>query len=755
MIGIGGCEVRLIVITVSRAAAAFCGAMLLTLPVAANIPVEEKGTLHSVPRASGEIVLDGALDEAAWTDALQVDLDYEVEPGENIDPPVRTTCLVTYSDRHVYFGFRAYDPDPSKIRARYSDRDRAWEDDWVGIVLDTFNDQRRAYELISTPLGVQIDAINDEVGNSYDTSWNAIWKSAGRITADGYEVEIAIPFNQIRFRQEDSGQVWGFDAIRSYPRGQRHHIGIFPRDRGSNSYLNQTVKLVGIDGVSPGKNLEIIPTVTGSRTDAQAAEGEGELESGDAASDLGVSVRWGITPNMSLNAALNPDFSQIEADALQLDANEQFALFFEETRPFFKEGADYFNTDLQLVHTRSIADPSSAGKLTGKNGKHTWGVFSAQDDQTNLILPGPEGSSGGIFDISNTSSAGRYRYDFGGNSTIGAMVTDRRGQGYSNSVIAADTVYRITDSDMVKASFAQSRTEYNEEMGQGEGEIVDEAVTLEYNHGVRGWWVNGRYEDFGDDYRSDLGFRPRVGYRSLWAGGAKVWWGEDDNPWFRKAWGASVEKSEFQDGSPLEEKVATWANAKGPRESVFVGNLETGKRVYNGTEFDIWGAEGEFFVQATGDLAFSYLVSGGDWIDFTHTRPARRLFMRPSVRYTAGKHLYIHFAHLFSQLDVDGGRLFRIQAPELRVIHQFNTRAFLRLILQYQHAERDLSLYDNPERYDANRKDLFTQFLFTYKINPQTALYVGYSDNQFADDSFDMTRTDRTFFMKLGYALVR
>ncbi len=735
-------------IALSRAAAIIC--LLL-------LPGHLAAAAYPVPRATTAIVMDGSLDDPAWEDALQIDLEYEVEPGENIDPPVRTTCLVTYSDRHVYFGFRAYDPEPSKIRARYSDRDRAWEDDWVGIVLDTFNDQRRAYELISTPLGVQIDAINDEVGSSYDTSWNAIWKSAGRITADGYEVEMAIPFNQIRFQQTDGEQIWGFDAIRSYPRGHRHHIGVFPRDRGSNSYLNQTIKLEGMEGVSPGKNLELIPTVTGSRTDSRTDLADADLATGDTESDLGVSVRWGITPNMSLNGALNPDFSQVEADALQLDVNEQFALFFRETRPFFKEGADYFNTELGLVHTRSIADPSAAGKLTGKNGKHTWGVFSARDDQTNLMVPGPERSSGGIFDFSNTSSVGRYRYDFGSNSTIGGMLTDRRGDGYSNLVISADSVYRISDADLVKASFARSRTEYNDEialsLGLGQGEITDEAVTLEYNHGVRGWWVNANYQDFGDDYRSDLGFRPRVGYRSLWAGGAKVWWGEEGKPWYRKAWGASVERTEFQDGSHLGEMVSTWANAQGPLESQLAGSFEAGNRVYNGVEFDIREAEAGAFVQATGDLAFSLDISAGDWIDFRHTRAAERLFLRPSVRYTAGRHLYIHFSHIFSRLNVDGGTLFQIQAPELRLIHQFNTRAFLRLILQYTEIERDPSLYFDA--VDAKTEDLFTQFLFTYKINPQTALYLGYSDNQFADDTFDMTRTDRTFFMKLGYALVR
>ena len=127
--------------------------------------------------------------------------------------------------------------------------------------------------------------------------------------------------------------------------------------------------------------------------------------------------------------------------------------------------------------------------------------------------------------------------------------------------------------------------------------------------------------------------------------------------------------------------------------------------------------------------------------------------MRPSFRYTAGRHVYIHFSHILNQLDVDGGRLFRAHAPELRLIHQFNTRAFVRLILQYTRIERDPSLYTEP--VDAQSEHLFSQFLFTYKINPQTALYVGYSDNQVADDEFDLTRVDRTLFMKVGYAFVR
>ena len=180
------------------------------------------GDPHVVTRATSEITIDGFVDEPAWNDALALELEFEVQPGENVPPPVRTQVLITYDEDRVLVAFRAFDPDPERIRARFRDRDHAWQDDWVGIVLDTFNDERRAYEFLCNPLGVQTDAINDNVNNRYDVAWDAIWESAGRLTDLGYEVEIAIPFNQLRFQNIDGPQVWGVDAIRSYPRGERH-----------------------------------------------------------------------------------------------------------------------------------------------------------------------------------------------------------------------------------------------------------------------------------------------------------------------------------------------------------------------------------------------------------------------------------------------------------------------------------------------------------------------------------------------------
>jgi len=742
----------------SRVLAVFVFVGVVGLPTLSAEPVSISApTSHQVRRASSPIDLDGALTENTWNTALQIDLNFEVRPGENTEPPVRTVCLVTYDDRFVYFGFRAFDPDPSKIRARYSDRDRAWDDDWVGIVLDTFNDQRRAYEMFSTPLGVQIDAIRDDVGGEYDDSWNAIWESAGRITDQGYEVEMAIPFSQIRFQSTDGEQTWGFDAVRLYPRDQRHQFGAFARDRANNSYLSQALKLVGMEGASPGRNLEIAPTLTGSRTDTRTSLPNGTLQSGDPSSDLGLSLRWGVTPNVSLNGAYNPDFSNIEADVLQLDVNQQFALFFRETRPFFLEGADYFNTGLDLVHTRTVADPSSAAKLTGKTGRHTWGVFAAQDDVTQIVLPAADGSSSGSFSSSNLATVARYRYDFGKNSTVGAAVTDRRGSRYANSVVSADAVIRISEQDSIRASIAISETEYNAEMistlGAPPGSLGDEALNIDYNHGERGWWVFASYRDFGDGFRSDSGFRPRVGLRSFEASGAKVWWPDQDGFINRAAWGASIDHTERQNGALLDEGVSSWFNIQGPRDSFMSIFASASDRVFAGVPFDVWSVDLDYNVQATANMRLSLDATFGDWIDFAHVQPAERMTLRPSVRYLFGRHFSLNLAHIYSLLDVAGGRLFRIHAPEVRVIQQFNAKAFVRLILQYTDIQRDPTLYTSV--VDANTQTLLSQFLFSYKISPQTALFAGYMDNQLGTDAYDLTRTDRTFFLKLGYAWVR
>ena len=335
---------------------------------------------YIVPKIESKITVDAVLDETAWQDALVLELKYEVRPGENVTPPVRTEVLLTYDAKNFYAAFRCYDPDPSAIRSHLRDRDTLGGDDWIALILDTFNDERRSFDFIVTAQGVQFDQIEAQSGE--DPGWDTIWKCASKITDWGYTVEIAIPFLSIRFQRKHGPQVWGFDAVRRYPREHAYHIGLFPRDRSNNCYMCQAIKIKGFEGASPGRNIEFDPTVIGFRSDERKDFPHGDFKKQSQEAELGLTAHWGITPNLTSNFTLNPDFSQVEADAQQLDINEPFALFYPERRPFFTEGTDFFAALENIIYTRTMRDPSWGLKLTGKEGAtplaHTSFVMKSQ-----------------------------------------------------------------------------------------------------------------------------------------------------------------------------------------------------------------------------------------------------------------------------------------------------------------------------------------------------------------------------------------
>ena len=156
-------------------------------------------SISDLAKTTETITIDGVLDEAAWQHATKIQIDNETGPGGNIPARVATVAYLIENGEALYVAFDARDPDPSQIRAYLRDRDSAWNDDFVGIVLDTYNDGRRAFEFFSNALGVQMDATNDDVNQNEDTSWDAIWDSAGKINEQGYIVEMEIPLSQLRF----------------------------------------------------------------------------------------------------------------------------------------------------------------------------------------------------------------------------------------------------------------------------------------------------------------------------------------------------------------------------------------------------------------------------------------------------------------------------------------------------------------------------------------------------------------------------
>jgi hypothetical protein len=712
-----------------------------------------------IAAAAGDIAIDGTLDEPAWAAATEIGLPIEVAPGENTPAPVATVCRLTYDRRILYLGCRAEDPEPGAIRARLTDRDQALDDDLVGIRLDPFHDGRRAFEFYVNPLGVQIDQFRDDLGNdrmgdNEDTSWDAIWDSAGRITATGYEVELAIPFSSLRFPETDGQRAWGFGLLRLRPRRDRVELSSEPRDRNRDCQVCQLSTLTGLEGMTPGLHLELDPTVTAERADRREPPGSGEMESGEVEVEPGITLTWGPLPDVILSGALNPDFSQVEADALELDVNRQFAIQYPERRPFFLEGADLFATPLTTVFTRNVADPDWGTKVTGKRGGNAFGAFVAEDARTTILLPAAERSTLAELGEDSLDAAVRYRRDIRGGGALGLVATAREAGAYRSGVAGFDGLLRFTSVDSLRFQLLGSSTRYPSrfaaEHGQPQGGFDDRALYLFLIHDSRDWRLQAQYEDIGEDFRADLGFLPQVDRRYGKALAERTWWGGPDDRWIRLSAGVDTSRTDDQRGGPLERLDEVWVIFEGRRELVVFTQAADRERTLGGRRFRNRYVEGRAGVRVHPVVELGVEWNVGDDVDLAGLRPADQATIAPSLTWTPGRHLRATLEHQRQELDVEAGRLFTAGLTELRLVWQFTRRSFARAIVQYRDLERDPELYAEP--VEARTERLFGQLLFSYRLNPQTVAYLGYSDVQLGTGQIDLQRAERTFFVKLGYA---
>lgn len=329
-------------------------------------------------------VIDGKLDDDVWKSASVFKDFYQWRPSDTATASARTEVFAGYDSRFIYFAFHAYD-DVAKVRANVAKRDNIFDDDVVGLILDTFNDKRRAYELFFNPLGIQQDGFLTEGGDD-DFSVDIVMESKGTLTPDGYTVEVAIPFKSLRY-EAGKGKLWGVHILRQIKHVNGEQDSWMPISKDQSGLLSQAGHITGLEGISTERTLELIPSLTLSETGkrkapitvAQIAQG-GRFVNEPIKFDPGLTGKYSITPTVTLDFAVNPDFAQVESDQLVVTANQRFPIFFEEKRPFFLEGIDIFRTQIAAVHTRAIIDPDYAVKLTGKVGRNTFGLLLASDN---------------------------------------------------------------------------------------------------------------------------------------------------------------------------------------------------------------------------------------------------------------------------------------------------------------------------------------------------------------------------------------
>ncbi|MFK7956582.1 MAG: DUF5916 domain-containing protein [Lysobacterales bacterium] len=709
-----------------------------------------------VPQIDASISVDGELDEPVWQQARQVELPLQTFPGENTPAPVATTVYLIDSGTSLLVAFRAEDPDPSAIRAFFRDRDSAFQDDFVGVALDTFNDERRALEFFANAYGAQMDLILDDVNDNEDESWDAIWDAAGKVHDFGYVVEMDIPYSALQLPADTDGpRIWGIDLLRFYPRDFRYRLSNNPQQRGLNCYLCQLEKFQGFANAKQGRDIEVTPTITVTRNEQRDEVTDASLVSGDVDIEPGLDVSWGVTPNITLNGTLNPDFSQVEADVAQLDVNTTFALFFPERRPFFLEGADFFETPINAVYTRSVVDPDYGLRMTGKTGANAFGVFLADDTVTNFLVPGSLGSDLATLDQASTNAVVRYRRDILNNSSVGLLLTARQGDDYHNHVGGVDALWRLTDSDAISFQYlmadSENPTSVVDDFGL-EPETSGDGYRVSYEHNERNWFSSVRYEDYDDEFRADLGFFSRNNFDRAVVGAGYRWWGEAEKNWWNRIQIYSdYDITHDNDGLLLEEELEFSANIQMPLQSFVSVGFGARDRFFDDVLFreNFYSVYAE--TQPWSGVRLEMFARFGDQIDFANTQLGELTQINPELDLNLGKHLSISLDHTYQQLKRDEGEIFTANQTDLRFSYQFNLRQRLRLTVQYTDVERNQALYQ--DEVDVRSKRLGTQLIYSYKVNPRTVLFAGYSDNGLDNDEVDsIVTTSRTLFVKLGYA---
>jgi len=491
----------------------------LTTGKSARVLPPEKASPVKVPLFGTAPVIDGKLDDEVWKSAAVFKDFYQWRPSDTAAASARTEVFAGYDSRFIYFAFHAYD-DPAKVRASVAKRDSIFDDDSIGLILDTFNDKRRAYELFFNPLGVQQDGFLTEGGND-DFSVDIVMESKGSLTDDGYVVEVAIPFKSLRY-EAGKGKLWGVHILRQIKHVNGEQDSWMPISRDQSGLLSQAGHITGLEGISTERTLELIPSLTLSETGkrkapvtaAQIANG-GRFVNEPIKFDPGLTGKYSITPTVTLDFALNPDFAQVESDQLVVTANQRFPIFFEEKRPFFLEGIDIFRTQIAAVHTRAIIDPDYAAKLTGKVRRNTFGLLLASDNGPGNFTEEERVTANPRF-VDKNASVGilRLKRDIGkADSFIGFLGTYNRFVDRYNALGGFDGRFRV-DKQTVFSWQVLATSSRRNFFFPDEGKFLDRRkkgfiYAVDYNKDGRHFGYDLSMVGRTQYYRADVGFNRR------------------------------------------------------------------------------------------------------------------------------------------------------------------------------------------------------------------------------------------------------
>ncbi|MEO8294501.1 MAG: DUF5916 domain-containing protein [Gemmatimonadota bacterium] len=734
----------------------------------------------SIPRIEAEVVVDGNLDEPAWQQATRLNGFSQYEPVDGRPAEENTEILVWYAPNAIYFGIIAHDRQPGTIRATRADRDNIDSDDHVIIYLDTFNDRRRAFFFAVNPLGIQQDGVRSEgassagniFGGSIDKNPDYLYESRGHVTDQGYVVEVRIPFKSLRYPGSGE-QSWGINFLRRIQRTGYNDTWTDVH-RASASFLLQAGTITGLHDLHRGVVVEAQPFVTASANGARDTFGNFNREQVDP--EAGVNFRVGLT-NLSLDATVNPDFSQVESDVSQVTVNQRFALFFPEKRPFFLEGIELFSTPNQLVYSRQIENPIAGAKVTGKFGNFGLAYLSAVDQ---VDEDGDGSNEDVLFNIT------RLRRDFGSNSVAGVTFTDRsllNSPGY-NRVLAGDVRYVFAKLYYLEGQVGGSWTT------NGAGPAVSSPLwKLEFDRTGRAWGFNYQLNSIGENFITRSGFVNRrdvqtiSGFNRLTLYGKRGAFLENYTTFFgpRRIYhygdlgGDAIEGSEEMHNS-FKFRGGWSVDAQINREFV-----DFDAQDYSLYEVDTGAGGPQPFATASGSsgptislgvktptfqlFSASASVGFGQTAIFAEAADGNGLQLNGSIALRPSRGLRVELSTQVQRLKraTDGSEFARSIIPRLKVEYQLTRSIFFRVVGDYV-SQRVSALRDpatglpilvggSPVQASSDN-DFRLDLLASFEPTPGTVAFFGYGSSMVSGRTLgfrDLERLNDGFFVKLAY----
>lgn len=723
----------------------------------------QPGPPLAIQRAAGPITLDGDLSDAGWQGVTPITNWFETHVGDNVEPQVKNVAYLTYDDHYLYAGFRFEDPNPRAIRAPLGDHDAVPSStDYAGVIVDCRNDGKTARMFLANPHGVQYDALTSDVTGE-DSSPDFYWDAVGKVTDTGWNLELRIPFSSLRYTNT-AAPTMGVLLYRNYPRDRRYQFFSARLPRDVSCFVCNSSKLTGLADLPHGSHLVVAPFTTAAQNAVPrgATLGNG-LNAGDVKSDGGVDVKWNPLADAALDATVRPDFSQVESDAAQITANERFALSYPEKRSFFLEGVDLLSTPFTAVYTRTITSPSAGLRATGRFGTTAYSALVTRDRGGGLaIIPGSQGSEYALQDFRSDAAVVRVRHDIG-NSFVSVLATDREIDGGAyNRVFGPDFQWRPNSADNVtgQALWSASHTPRRPDLAsEWDGRALsDRGLVLNASHNTAHVDLFAQGMDLGPNFRADDGFIPQVGYREMyWQSGYTV---RPPKQFLSRVRFFTVDYWDVTpDGAPLNRRLSVGSGMDGRLNSFFrvelnLDDIRDGSVVLS-------RFRPHLHVETSPGRVVNAIVLDADVgqeLDFDNVRKGTGTTLAAAVTVRPSERLELRDDASARWLWVDAGarsgRLFLQQIERLRATWSFSSRAFVRLIGQYEQTRSNPDLYTFA--VDPKDADFGGSALFSYKLNWQTVLFTGYGDERtFTPVTNHLVKSGRQIFAKVSYALQR